>query len=197
MLPASRLSTEFYNIDWVRGLQARISTIVNEWRLQWPKVYNFEWVESTMLPASRLSTEFYNIDWVRGLQARISTIVNEWCLQWPRVYNFEWVESTLLPTSTLSTEWSQRFKNSTIFTELDNYRDEYLRLLMSGVFNDNKFTVLNVWSKQWYQYQHSRQSGVNNNTKFYNIYWVRGLHARKSTIINEWCLQWPEVYNFE
>ena len=29
--------------------------------------------------------------------------------------------------------------------------------------------------------------------KFYNIHWIRGLHARKSTIMNEWCLQWPEV----
>ena len=29
--------------------------------------------------------------------------------------------------------------------------------------------------------------------KFYNIYWIRGFHARKSTIMNEWCLQWPEV----
>ena len=49
-------------------------------------------------------------------------------------------------------------------------------------------------------------SGVNNETsiktldimepkilKFYNIHWIRGLHARKSTIMNEWCLQWPEV----
>ena len=79
------------------------------------------------------------------------------------------------------------------FTELEDCRHEYLRLWMSGVFNDSRFTILNKWSQQWYQYQHSRQSGVNNNSKFYNIYWVRGLQARISTIMNEWFLQWPQV----
>ena len=82
-------------------------------------------------------------------------------------------------------------------TELDDYRDDYLLLWMSGAFNDQRFRILNKWSQQWSLYQHSQQSGVNNNTKFYNIYWVRGLHARISTIINEWCLPWSEVYNFE
>ena len=58
MIPASRLSTEFYNIDWVRRLQARIFTIMNEWCLQWPQVYNFELVESTMKPVSTFLTEW-------------------------------------------------------------------------------------------------------------------------------------------
>ena len=48
-------NSKLNNIDWVRGLQARISKIMNQWFLQWPQVYNFEWVESTMMPASRLS----------------------------------------------------------------------------------------------------------------------------------------------
>ena len=164
MLPASRLSTEFYNIDWVRGLQARISTIMNEWCLQWTKVYNFEGVESTMLPASRLSTEFYNIDWVIGLQARIPTIMNEWCLQWPKVYNFEWVESTMLPASRLSTEL---------------YNIDWVRGLQARIptiMNEwclpwSEVTSLNKWSQQWYQYQHSWRSEVT--------------HILKSRILNE------------
>ena len=88
-------------------------------------------------------------------------------------------------------------QNSIILTELEDYRHEYLRLWMSDAFNDQKFTILNKWSQQWSLYQHSRQSEVNSNSKFYNIDWVRGLQARISTIMNEWCLQWPKVYNFE
>ena len=69
-------------------------------------------------------------------------------------------------------------QNSITFTELEDCRHEYLRLWMSGVFIDQKFTILNKWSQQWSLYRHSRQSEVNNNSKFYNIYWVRGLQAR-------------------
>ena len=57
-------------------------------------------------------------------------------------------------------------QNSIILTELEDYRHEYRRLWMSDVFNDNKFTILNVWSKQWYQYQHSWQSEVTHFLKF-------------------------------
>ena len=42
---------------------------------------------------------------------------------------------------------------------------------MSGVFNDYKITILNEWSKQWSQYQHSWQSEVT--------------HILKSRIFNE------------
>ena len=77
-------------------------------------------------------------------------------------------------------------QNSITFSELEDCRHEYLRLWMSGVFNDSRFTILNKWSQQWYQYQHSRQSGVNNNSKFYNIYWVRGLQAWISTNIYDY-----------
>ena len=110
--------------------------------------------------------------------------------------------------------WMSRLNNDTIinildkvesiitqstitFTELEDCRHEYLRLWMSGFFNDQRFTILNKWSQQWSLYQNSRQSGVNNNSKFFNIYWVRGLQARISTIMNEWCLQWQQVYHFE
>ena len=97
-------NSKLNNIDWVKGLHARISTIMSEWFLQWPQVYNFEWVESTMIPDSlrdvvHNNSKLNNIDWVRGLEARISTIMNEWFLQWPQVYYFEWVESTMMPAS--------------------------------------------------------------------------------------------------
>ena len=147
--------------------------------------------------------KIYNIYWVRGLQARISTIMNEWCLQWQQVYHFECVESTLLPASRLSTEWSQRYWNSLIMTELDDYRDDYLRLWMSNVFNDNKFTILNVWSKQWYQYQHFWQSEVTHFLKFRILneledYMHENLRLLMSGVfndqrftgLNEWSQQW-------
>ena len=81
-------------------------------------------------------------------------------------------------------------QNSIRFSELDYYRHKYLRLWMSGFFNDQRFTILNKWSQQWSLYQHSRQSGVNNNSRFYDIYWVRGLQAQISTIMRELSLQW-------
>ena len=109
-------------------------------------------------------------------------------------------------------------------TELEDYRHEYLRLWMSCFFNDHKLTISNRWSQHWSLYQHSQQRGVtnnlkskilnecsqrwykhldslrnviNNNSKINNIDWVRGLQARISTIMNEWFLQWQQVYNFE
>ena len=88
-------------------------------------------------------------------------------------------------------------QNSITFTELEDYTHKYLRLCVSGVFNDNKFAILNKWSQQWSLYQHSRQSGVINNSKFYNTYWVRGLQAQISTIMRDLCLQWQQVYNLE
>ena len=38
-------------------------------------------------------------------------------------------------------------QNSITFNELEDCRQEYLLLWMSDVFNDNKFTILNEWSK--------------------------------------------------
>ena len=74
---------------------------------------------------------------------------------------------------------------------------EYIRWWMSGFFNDHKFTILNEWSQQRSQHSDSLSNGVNNNSKLYNIDWVKGLHARIYTMMNEWFLQWPQVYNFE
>ena len=39
----------------------------------------------------------------------------------------------------------------------------------------------------------SLRNGAHNYSKFYNIDIVRGLHPRISTIMHEWCLQWPQV----
>ena len=74
---------------------------------------------------------------------------------------------------------------------------EYIRWWMSGFFNDHKFTILNEWSQQWSQHPDCLRDVVNNNSKLNNIDWVRGLQARISTIMKEWFLQWPQVYNFE
>ena len=38
-------------------------------------------------------------------------------------------------------------ENSITFIELEDCRNEYLLLWMTDVFNDNKFTILNEWSK--------------------------------------------------
>ena len=118
-------------------------------------------------------------------------------LQWPQV--------------TILNEWSQQWSqhpdslrdvvnNNSKFTNIHwvrGFRHEYPRLWLSGVFNDHKFTVLNEWSQQWSQHPDSLRDIVNNNSKLNNIDWVRGLQARLSTIMNEWFLQWPQVYNFE
>ena len=50
--------SKLYNIDIVRGLHPRISTIMHEWCLQWPQVYKFKQVESAMIPVSTFSTEW-------------------------------------------------------------------------------------------------------------------------------------------
>ena len=60
-------------------------------------------------------------------------------------------------------------------TELVDYSHKYLRLWMSGFFNDHTFTILNKRSQQWSLYQHSQQSGVTN--------------ILKSRILNEWSQQ--------
>ena len=59
--------SKFYIIVWVRGLHAQITTIMNEWCLQWLQDNHFEWVEQTMIPASRHSTE-----WSHNTQNSIS-----------------------------------------------------------------------------------------------------------------------------
>ena len=63
---------------------------------------------------------------------------------------------------------------------------------MSDVFNDNKFTILDVWTKQWYQYQHSWQSELTHILKSRILNELED-YMHSTTIINEWCLQWPEV----
>ena len=78
-----------FNDQRFTSLNKWITTIMNDWSLQWPEVYKYEWRESTMLPASRLSKKgannnstFYNIDWIRGLQGQ-------------SIYDYEWVVSSM------------------------------------------------------------------------------------------------------
>ena len=76
---------------------------------------------------------------------------------------------------------------------------EYLRLCVSGVFNEYKFTILNEWSQQSNQHQHSRKSVVTDNLKSillteledyrdeYLRLFVSGVYnGHKFTILNEW-----------
>ena len=49
---------------------------------------------------------------------------------------------------------------------------------MSGVFSDYKIAILNEWSKQWSQYQHSWKSEVT--------------YFLKSRISYEWSKQWSQ-----
>ena len=49
-------------------------------------------------------------------------------------------------------------QNSNTFTELEYCRHEYLRLLMSDAFNDQKFTIFNEWSQRCSQHQDSLQN---------------------------------------
>ena len=67
---------------------------------------------------------------------------------------------------------------------------------MSDVFNHNKFTILNEWIKQWYQYQHSRQSAVTNTLKY--IIFTELEDYMHEIYDYEWAVfYWPKVYNFE
>ena len=182
------------------------------------KVYDYERVDSSM---------------TKSLQFWISRVNNDPCIN-----ILDKVDSIIT-------------QNSNTFTELEYCRHEYLRLWMSYVFNDKKFTILNEWSQQCSHHQDCLRkepiiaqdsiilieledyrskylrlclsgvfsmttrlpfwmSGVNNDPsikivyrmepktlKFYNIDSVKRLQGRISTIMNEWCLQWPQVYNFE
>ena len=158
------------------------SRILNEWSQQRSQH------SDSLRNGVNNNSKLYNIDWVRRLQARISTIMNEWFLQWPQV--------------TILNEWSQQWSqhpdslrdvvnNNSKFNNIHwvrGFRHEYPRLWLSGVFNDHMFTVLNEWSQQWSQHQYSLRDVVNNNSKRNNIYWLSGLQARISKMMNEWCL---------
>ena len=118
-------------------------------------------------------------------------------LQWPQV--------------TILNEWSQQWSqhpdslrdvvnNNSKFTNIHwvrGFRHEYPRLWLIGVFNDHKFTVLNEWSQQWSQHPDSLRDVVNNNSKLNNIYWVSGLQARITKMMNEWFSSMTTSYNFE
>ena len=112
---------------------------------------------------------------------------------------------------TILNEWSQQWShhpdslrdvvnNNSKFTNIHwvrGFRHEYPQLWLIGVFNDHKFTVLNEWSQQWSQHPDSLRDVVNNNSKLNNIYWVSGLQARITKMMNEWFSSMTTSYNFE
>ena len=102
---------KLYNFDWVMRLQAWISTIMDEWFLQWLQNYHF----------NELSQQCYQYQHSWKSEATHilkSRILNEWSRQW--------------------SQHPDSLRNSIILTELEDYRHEYLGLWMSDVFNDNK-----------------------------------------------------------
>ena len=157
MLPASRLSTEFFNIDWVRGLQARIPTIMNEWCLPWSEVTSLnKWSQQWYQYKHSWRSEVTHI-----LKSRI---LNEWSRQWSQHPDY--------------------LRNSIILTELADYRYEYLRLWMSDAFNDQNFTILNEWSQRCSQHPDSlRNSIILTELEDYSEYlrlWMNGVfHDQK------------------
>ena len=82
-------------------------------------------------------------------------ILNEWSKQWSQ-YQHSW-----------QSEVTHILKSS-ILNELEDYLQQ---ITTRGVFSDYKIAILNEWSKQWSQYQHSWQSEVT--------------HILKSSILNE------------
>ena len=127
----------------------------------------------------------------KGLQFWISGVNNDPCIN-----ILDKVESTIT-------------QNSNTFTELEYCRHEYLRLTMSYVFNDQKFTILNEWSQQLNQYQHFWQSGVTNNLKsiiFTELedcmheslqLWKSGFfNDQKFTLLNKWNQPWSLYQHF-
>ena len=154
MIPASRLSTEFYNIHWIRGLHARKSTIMNEWCLPWSEVTSLnKWSQRCSEHPDSLRNSI--------ILTELADYRHEYLRLWMSdVFNDQ--EFTIL------NEWSQRcsqhpdsLRNSIILTELEDYRHEYLRLWMNGVFHDQK---LQVWI-----------SGVNNDTSINILDGVKSL----------------------
>ena len=132
---------------------------MRELRLQWQQVYIL-WMCGV-----NNETSINILAWVESQIDLKSRILNEWSLQWSQ--NPDSVRNG-----------ANKIQNSIILTELEAYRHEYLPLCVSCVFNDNKFTILNEWIKQWYQYQHSWQSEVT--------------LILKSWILNGWSQQWSQ-----
>ena len=103
----------------------------------------------------------------KGLQFWISGVNNDPCIN-----ILDKVESIIT-------------QDSMTFTELEDYRHKYLRLWVSYLFNDNKLTIMNKWSQQWFLYQHSRQSGVNNDTSINILDKVESIITQDSMTFTE------------
>ena len=98
--------------------------------------------------------------------------------------------------------------HSIIFTELDDYIHESLRLWKRGFFNDQKFTILNEWCQRWYQHHDClrKESIITQDSiilteledyrhEYLRLWMSDAFNDQKFTILNEWsqrCSQHPD-----
>ena len=68
---------------------------------------------------------------------------------------------------------------------------------MSDVYKEHKFSIFEWVELTMIPASRFSKKGANYNSRFYNIDGVRRLLAQISTVMHEWCLQWPQVINFE
>ena len=134
-------------------------TILNEWSQQWSHHPDY------LTSGVNQNLKFYNFDWLRLLFTSKSPFIRECCLQYLKftILN-KWIQQWFLYQHSRQNGFTNNLK-SIILTELEDYRQKYLRLCVSSVFNDHKFTILNEWSQQWLLYQHSQHTGFTNNLK--------------------------------
>ena len=147
-----------YQHSWQSGVNNRLkSRILN----QWSQILSHH--SDSLRRVVNRNLKFYNFVWFRLSFKSKSTVMREICLQWEQVYIF-WMCGVNNETSIniLDKVESIITQNSITFTELEDCRHEYLRLWMSGVFDDQKFTILSRWSQQCSQHRDSLQNGANN-----------------------------------
>ena len=154
MIPVSTFLTvwsnsylKIYNIDWIIGLQARISTIINEWSLQRLQVRHYELGSKQWYQ--------YQHSWHSEVTYFVkSRILNEWSQQWSQ-YQHSWMrEVTYFLKSRIFNEWSQQWSQHTDSLRnrailLNFYNKEWVRRLPAQIT-----TIMNEWCLQWLQDYH-------------------------------------------
>ena len=159
-------------------MQARISTIMNEWLLQWPKVsilnkwrqqwYQYQHSRQSGVNNNSNSITFTELEDCRQeyLRLSMSGFFNDHKFPfWTGGVNNDTSINILDKVGSIITQ------NSITFTQLDDCRHEYLRIWMSGFFNDQKFPF---WT-----------GGVNNDTSINILDKVGSIITQNSIIFTE------------